>query len=91
MNQSTSPRHLPHEPDPAAERNLARLDQRFEALKSDLTQWFGYMSQQQSDKIEGAVEALRSEMATENKKIFTRIDELCALVETALREIPRSE
>lgn len=91
MSHSTLPRTMPHEPDPAVERQNARLDQRFELLKSDLTQWFGYMSQQQGEKIESAVEALRAEMVTENQKVVGRLDALATLIENALREIPRSE
>lgn len=90
MHHQAHHNHLPHEPDPAVERQNARLDQRFESLKSDLTQWFGYMSQQQGKTIEAAVDALRTEMVVENKKVLDRLSDLTDLVRKALGELPPS-
>lgn len=77
------------------EQQNARLDQRFEALKGDLTQWFGYMSNTNMEQIEKGISegfaAIRSELSTDRSRVVEALDALASQVASALRKIPPSE
>lgn len=75
------------------EQQNARLDQRFEALKGDLTQWFGYMSNSNMEQIEKGISegfaSIRGELSADRAGVVEAIDKLASMVATALQKIPR--
>ena len=75
------------------EQQNARLDQRFEALKGDLTQWFGYMSNSNMAQIEKGISegfaSIRSELSADRAGVVEAIDKLASMVAVALQKIPR--
>jgi len=94
---ASSPPHNAHSQHPhldlLIEQQNARFDQRFEALKSDLTQWFGYMSNSNMAQIEKGISegfaAIRSELTDDRTRVVEALDTLTSLVAAALQKIPR--
>jgi hypothetical protein len=93
---TSSPPHSPHSAhshlDLLIEQQDARLDRRFEALKGDLTQWFGYMSNSNITQLEKGISdgfaELRGELAEDRLRVVAALDELTTMVKKTLQKIP---
>lgn len=88
-----SPAHLPSSPpfanpndphDLLLQKLEARQEAHFERLKSDLTQWLGYMHHEQQKALQQGLQEIRDERKESDARILSRFDEVLAGMEKAL-------
>ena len=71
-----------------ADQQNARLDQRFEQLKSEITQWISYMNTRQNEVLDRRLAEVRQEMREGNAALLAALADLTTSVE-ALAKLTR--